>query len=99
MPRRVAGVDRAAQHGDGDAVGCERASVRGAVDAIGGAEEHRHAPGRQPVRELGGMVFAVLGGGPGAHERDRRRGRQLVQPYVALNPQAQRRPAKGTTSI
>ena len=71
---RVVTVYPAAEHGDRDAAGLERAAVRLPVNSTGHAT-HDHDPrGREIASERPGYVRAIGRAGPGSHHRDRARG-------------------------
>ena len=59
MPRRIRDVDAAGQYRDRDTVGGECGAVRGAVDAVGTAGDHRDVALDQSDCQVPGDVLAV----------------------------------------
>ena len=71
MPCGIRNVEPTRQHRHGDAVDGQRRAVRGAVDAVGAAGDHRDVALGQSDRQVGGHVFAVAGCRPGSDDRRR----------------------------
>ena len=77
MRRRVVAVDPAAEHGDGDAAGVERAAVRLAVDPAREAADDDEPGRRELAAERSRHRSPVRRARAGADDRDRRPPEQL----------------------
>ncbi len=90
MAGRVGNVDASGEHRDGETVGGERRTVRGAVDAIRAARHHRHIALDEACGQFGRHVFAVGRARSGSDDRGGTFG-HVVEASRADNPQGQRR--------
>ena len=86
---RVVAVHAAGQHGDREAAGGDRATVRTAVDAEGATGDDRPALLGQGNRHVGADMRAVRGRRAGAHDRHRTQAGE-AQVDAATHPQPPR---------
>ncbi len=84
VPRRIADIDPAAEHGNGRAAGLEGAAVRRGVDAERHAADHLDARGAQFTTDRSGDLDAAEGRASRADDRDagccRAGGAELPEP-------------------
>ena len=90
MRSRIVAVDPAAEHGDGDPGGLERAAVRLGVDAAGEAADDDEPGGRELAAEAARDLAPVGGARTRADDRDRR-SRQELDLGLAAQEEAGRR--------